>query len=98
MYDDIVEHCVFDAISLDWTQDISKIHTQTGGKIGLQGNLDPCYIYAPQERLVEKINEMLDTAPPTKFVANLGHGILPDHDPMQLKLFVDTVHEYQIKK
>lgn len=36
---------------------------------------------------------MVGEAGKTKYVANLGWGMVPDHDPEQLKVFVDTVHE-----
>lgn len=39
---------------------------------------------------------MLSTAGSTKYVANLGWGMLPEHVPEKLKVFVDAVHSYQI--
>ena len=29
-----------------------------------------------------------------RYIANLGHGMLPSHDPAHLKVFVDAVHEF----
>ena len=29
-----------------------------------------------------------------KYIANLGHGIYPDMDPGQVKIFIDTIHSY----
>jgi uroporphyrinogen decarboxylase len=30
---------------------------------------------------------------PQRHIANLGHGMLPDHDPEHAGVFVDAVHE-----
>lgn len=29
-----------------------------------------------------------------RYIANLGHGMLPSHDPAKLKVFIDAVHEF----
>ena len=31
---------------------------------------------------------------PQRYIANLGHGMLPTHDPEHLRVFVDAVHEF----
>ena len=40
---------------------------------------------------------MLADVGKTKYIANLGWGMLPDHQPEQLKAFVDAVHAFKIK-
>jgi len=39
---------------------------------------------------------MLATAGKTRYVANLGWGMLPDHTPEMLKVFVDAVHSFKL--
>ena len=70
----------------------------TGGRVALQGNLDPIALYAPKDvlkREVERVLKKYGTAPGHVF--NLGHGILPDAPVDQVKALVDFVHELSSK-
>lgn len=40
----------YDVIGLDWTMDVAAARARCQGK-ALQGNLDPCALYAPKVRL-----------------------------------------------
>ncbi len=82
-----------DAISLDWTINLSAAKARVGNKVALQGNLDPAALYAPEEKLYEEIKQVLEqygTDPGHVF--NLGHGVSPDVDPEKVRLLVDAVH------
>ena len=81
------------AIGLDWTLDPQKIREQVGNDKVLQGNLDPCMLYAPDEVLVKETQKMLDSFG-DKQIVNLGHGVYPDTNPEKVKLFIQTVKEY----
>lgn len=39
----------YDVIGLDWTVDVAAARARCGGKV-LQGNMDPCALYAPKVR------------------------------------------------
>ena len=39
----------YDVIGLDWTMDVAAARARCGGKV-LQGNLDPCALYASKVR------------------------------------------------
>jgi uroporphyrinogen decarboxylase len=65
-----------------------------GPNITLQGNLDPCALYAGQEELRRLTKAMLERFGTQRYIANLGHGIYPDMDPEHLATFIDAVHEY----
>ncbi len=82
-----------DAVGLDWTTDLAAAKQRIGGQVALQGNLDPCVLFAKDEILVERVREILSVyGPETGHVFNLGHGILPSVDPDKLALLVETVH------
>jgi uroporphyrinogen decarboxylase len=68
-----------DAVSLDWTQDLKQAKNLVGSKVALQGNLDPCCLYASKETIQNKVTSILaayNSEPGHIF--NLGHGIYPD--------------------
>lgn len=67
-----------------------------GTNVAVQGNLDPCALYAPKEELESMIKDMVKSWGPQRYIVNLGHGIYPDVDPEAMKIFVDTVHNIQI--
>ena len=86
-----------DVLGLDWTKDIGEARSQAGGK-AIQGNLDPCVLFASKEKIrqeTERILERFGSGPGHIF--NLGHGILPDTPPENAKYLVDCVKELSIK-
>jgi uroporphyrinogen decarboxylase len=89
------------AIGLDWTINIDDAKRRVGDKVALQGNLDPCILYASPEAIRDAVKDVI-----TRFggdaghVFNLGHGIHQSADPDHLAVLVDAVHEfgYQIRQ
>jgi uroporphyrinogen decarboxylase len=82
-------------IGLDWTIDPNAARKLSHGKT-LQGNADPCLLYADDRVIVEETKNMLNQFSKQKYICNLGHGLYPDLDKEKVKLFVDTVksHNY----
>ncbi|MDV7402246.1 uroporphyrinogen decarboxylase family protein, partial [Arthrospira platensis SPKY1] len=62
--------------------------------VAVQGNLDPCTLYAPVAEIQRRTHEMLEAFGPFGHVANLGHGILPDIKPAHAKAFVEAVQQH----
>jgi uroporphyrinogen decarboxylase len=85
----------YDALGLDWQTDIGQARARVGDKVALQGNLDPLTLYAKPEVIVEKVKTILAKyGEGSGHVFNLGHGILPDINPDNVKAMVDAVHEF----
>ena len=84
----------YDVISLDSTMDPDAARETVGDRAVLQGNLDPCALYAPPDVLRREVQHMLAGFGPHHHIGNLGHGMLPDHDPEHARVFVDAVHEH----
>ncbi len=80
-------------VQLDWIADIKLARTQVQGKV-LQGNLDPCQLYAPVDQIARSTTEMLDTFG-RGHIANLGHGVYPDTPLDGVKAFVNAVKSYR---
>lgn len=90
-----------DAIGLDWTINIDEAKRRVGDKVALQGNLDPCILYASPEAIRDAVKDVITRfGNDTGHVFNLGHGIHQSVDPDRLKVLVDAVHEfgYQIRQ
>jgi uroporphyrinogen decarboxylase len=83
-----------DALGLDWTIEIGEARARTGDRVALQGNLDPCMLYASPERIRTEVGRILESyGKGNGHVFNLGHGIHPDVDPERPAVLVDAVHE-----
>jgi uroporphyrinogen decarboxylase len=95
-YEVLATQSKYDAISIDWTHDLGKVRERVGEAMTLQGNLEPWVLFGTDEVIRERTKKMLDQVGSTKYIANLGWGMLPDHDPEKLRVFVDAVHEYKI--
>ncbi len=83
-----------DALGLDWTTDIAHARTRVGDNVALQGNMDPCVLYASPDRIEAEIAQILDRFGhgPSGHVFNLGHGIHPTIEPDKMAHLVDCVH------
>jgi uroporphyrinogen decarboxylase len=80
-------------VGLDWNMDISESRTMMPSKT-LQGNLDPCVLYASFSEIEKQTKAMLSAFGKEKYIANLGHGVYPDTDPEKVKCFIETVKAY----
>ena len=83
----------YDVISLDWTMDPRAARAATDHRVALQGNMDPCVLYAEPATIRQEVRRMLTAFGPRGHIANLGHGMHPDHDPDHARAFIDAVHE-----
>ena len=84
-----------DTIGLDWTMDIKESRALIGNNKTLQGNMDPCLLYAGFSVIKSETEKMLRAFGPDRHIANLGHGIYPDIEKDNVKCFVDTVKEFR---
>jgi len=83
-----------DALGVDWTTDLATARAAVGGRVALQGNLDPSVLYAPPAAIRAEVARVLASygAGPGH-VFNLGHGIHPDVPPEHAAAMVAAVHE-----
>ncbi len=87
-----------DVIGIDWTRDIGEVRSEIGDSKAIQGNLDPCVLYAPKEKIRQETGRILEnfgSAPGHIF--NLGHGILPTTPVENARYLVSCVKELSIK-
>ena len=83
-----------DALGVDWTIELSDARRLVQDKVALQGNLDPCTLYASPERIRREVGRVLASyGAGSGHVFNLGHGIHPDTNPEHAGAMVEAVHE-----
>jgi uroporphyrinogen decarboxylase len=82
-----------DVVGVDWRTPLSVARERTGGRVALQGNLDPAVCLAPWPAVEAKVREVLaDNGGNPGHIFNLGHGVTPDIDPSVLERIVELVH------
>ncbi len=87
-----------DALGLDWTISLDQARRRVGNRVALQGNLDPCVLYAKPDVIRAEVGKVLRSfGSGNGHVFNLGHGITPDIDPEHVRVLVDAVHELSAK-
>lgn len=84
-----------DIISLDWTVTIEEARLRIGDNIGIQGNIDPMVLFAPQDVIKTKTEAILKSVGGRNHVMNLGHGIDAVTPEENAKFFVDTVQAWR---
>ncbi|MEI6413107.1 MAG: uroporphyrinogen decarboxylase [Pseudomonadota bacterium] len=83
-----------DALGVDWTCDLAMARRVTAGRVALQGNLDPCVLYASPDRIREEVARVLESyGHGPGHIFNLGHGIHPDIDPERPAVMIEAVHD-----
>jgi uroporphyrinogen decarboxylase len=92
---DLAQKAGGDVIGVDWRLDMKKAIEIIDPKFGIQGNIDPVALFAPDDQLeamVVDILEAVGTRPGHIF--NLGHGIHKTSDPEKARAMIRFVHEH----
>ncbi|MGH7844794.1 MAG: uroporphyrinogen decarboxylase [Candidatus Binatia bacterium] len=81
-------------IGLDWRVDLDEAWERVGYDVGVQGNLDPLMLLAPQDEIRRHTREILQRAGGRPgHIFNLGHGVLPETPVDNVIALVDAVHQ-----
>lgn len=81
-------------LGLDWTMDLGEVSKRVGDKVALQGNLDPTVLYGSKDYIHQEVKRVLNSfGKKNGHIFNLGHGVLPDIDPENVKALVQFVKE-----
>eukprot|EP01116_Phalansterium_solitarium_P006061 TRINITY_DN18376_c0_g1_i1.p1 TRINITY_DN18376_c0_g1~~TRINITY_DN18376_c0_g1_i1.p1 ORF type:complete len:377 (-),score=92.29 TRINITY_DN18376_c0_g1_i1:182-1312(-) len=87
----------YDVVGVDWLVEPSYARHVTGdySRVALQGNLDPCVLYADEPAIRQQVARMLHgfDGGHRGHIANLGHGLHPDHKPEHVGWYLKAVAE-----
>jgi uroporphyrinogen decarboxylase len=81
---------------IDWCITPQLARKLAGNNITLQGNFDPSRLLSPIPQIRKAVREMVDAFGTRRYIANLGHGILPNVPVAHAKAFVEAVKEYSL--
>jgi uroporphyrinogen decarboxylase len=84
-------------LGLDWCIDPKMARQFTNNSIALQGNFDPSKLLAPIDDIKKSVREMIDGFGTQRYIANLGHGIMPNVPVDHARAFVEAVKEYPVE-
>ena len=83
------------AIGVDWILTPQQARKMAGDKVTIQGNFDPSWLFASHKEIEQLTLKMLDGFGKDKYIANLGHGILPTVPVENAKVFINTIKNYK---
>jgi uroporphyrinogen decarboxylase len=84
------------ALGIDWCVSAQHARMFAGDRVTLQGNFDPARLLSPVGEIRKAVREMVDAFGPERYIANLGHGILPNVPVEHARAFVEAVKEWTI--
>ncbi len=84
-----------DCISVDFTSCLEDISSKIPDSIAIQGNFNPTDLFLEKKEIEKRTISMINTCKKRKYIANLGHGILPTTPKENVISFVNTVKNYK---
>jgi len=83
-----------EGMGVDWMTSLTDAISLTDNKFVLQGNMDPCLLYAGYDVIEREAKRVIEEGRKAKgHIFNLGHGILPTAPVDSLKYLVDVVRK-----
>ncbi len=83
------------ALSFDWHRPLAQLRERVPSPICVQGNLDPEILLRAGRQEVEYRTRQLVASMKGKkgWIANLGHGVLPETPVDNVRAFIETIRE-----
>jgi uroporphyrinogen decarboxylase len=82
------------ALGIDWCVSAPHARMFAGDRVTLQGNFDPARLLSPVGDIKKAVREMIGSFGVERYIANLGHGILPNVPVEHARAFVEAVKEW----
>lgn len=85
------------ALGVDWCITPEYARQLTRNEITLQGNFDPARLLSSPADITRQVHRMIDRFGAQRYIANLGHGILPFVPVDHARAFFEAVKSWQPK-
>ena len=82
-----------DAVSIDYNVDPKKIIKDI--KIPIQGGINPKLLLSDKDTLKKETLRYLNIFKDHPYIFNLGHGVLPETDPMMVDYLVKIIKNFK---
>jgi uroporphyrinogen decarboxylase len=82
-----------DIVSVDWTVDMADARRRLGPNIGVQGNIDPCALFASHDFIRDRVVDTIRKAGGRGHILNLGHGVLQRTPEENVAFFFETAKQ-----
>jgi len=93
-----IKTCGADVMGIDWRINIDDAIKRLGSSISVQGNLDPCALFLPKDKIANRVSDILKRASSARgHIFNLGHGVLPETPVENVVAMVEMVHRLSKK-
>jgi uroporphyrinogen decarboxylase len=89
-----IKEVVPDGINIDY--DINLNDLNLNSNVVFQGGLNPKFLLGSQQRMFKEAKRYLDFFKNRPYIFNLGHGILPQTKPENVKKLVEFVRGYNL--
>jgi len=87
-----------DVHGVDWRINLDDAITRLGDDAVVQGNLDPLSMFLPQDKIEERVQDVLSRAKSARgHIFNLGHGVVPETPRDNVIALVEMVHRHSKK-
>jgi uroporphyrinogen decarboxylase len=83
------------ALGVDWTISPEIARKLTNNSITLQGNFDPVRLHSDPATIKKMVTEMINRFGKDQYIANLGHGILPNIPLENAEAFIRAVVDWK---
>ena len=91
-YKEYVKFVKPDAISIDYFVDPKKIEKEI--TIPIQGGMNPNFLLTEKENIKKEALKYLNIFKDHPYIFNLGHGVMPETNPMMIDYLVKLVNDY----
>jgi uroporphyrinogen decarboxylase len=86
----------YDVLSIDWRIPIDEARARAP-QMAFQGNLDSTLLLGPRETLLRRVRALLAAGSRRPgYICNLGHGIVPQTPPENVKAAVEAVQAFAV--
>jgi uroporphyrinogen decarboxylase len=84
-------------LSVDWRMDLAELRERFGGRIAVQGNIDPSVLLTSPETITGAVHHAIWQTRGCGHILNLGHGILPETPVENALAFIRAGQSAQIE-
>lgn len=91
---ELVKNLDIDAISVDGSILLADAFKSS---FSIQGNFDPALLLTSKDVIQQEVGLQMKKVDPQRWIANLGHGVLPATPIENVEAFIETLHQTKVR-